>query len=326
MYKPSKRVVLGVLALGVLGFAFGVWVLLHPASVFVQPWRAERAETAVNGVLFGPYPVEEDFVELKKRGVTTIISLLEPNVPYEKVLLERERKLASRHGMTVKNFPMGSILGQKFGDSYSENSKAAATAALDAEGIAYIHCYLGLHRAKNVQSYLAEHGNVQSQTYAAVNATSDTDLATERQAKKLFRAGKYEESLALLSTIVRKTPRVLRVEGWNLYRLKRIDESRVAFGRALEQEPGDIDSQLGLAYGDIAEGKLAEAEVKFSELRRLKPDDVSALEGLSTVYYRQARWKEAEAVLAEIVQLKPENEEARQTLERVRGFMAPARS
>ena len=89
MRKPSRRLVLAVLALGVVGFAFGVWVLLHPASIFVQPWRAERAATPVDGVLMGPYPVEEDFVELKRRGVTTIISLLEPNVPYEKVLIDK---------------------------------------------------------------------------------------------------------------------------------------------------------------------------------------------------------------------------------------------
>ena len=84
MYKPSKRIVIAVLVLGLAGFAFGVWVLLNPASIFVQPWRAVRAEAPVKGVLLGPYPVEEDFADLKKRGVTTIISLLEPNVPYEK--------------------------------------------------------------------------------------------------------------------------------------------------------------------------------------------------------------------------------------------------
>ena len=72
--------------------------------------------------------------------------------------------------MTVKNFPMGSILGQKFGEHYSTNSKAAAEAALSADGVAYIHCYLGLHRARNVQRYLAEHAQVQAQTYATTGA------------------------------------------------------------------------------------------------------------------------------------------------------------
>lgn len=324
MYKPSKRVVLWGLALGVLGFAFGVWVLLHPASIFVQPWRAERAETTVDGVLFGPYPVEQDFIELKKRGVTTIVSLLEPNVPYENVLLEKEQALAKRYGMTVENFPMGSILGQKFGKDYVKNSQAAAEAALEADGVAYIHCYLGLHRAGNVRRYLAEHAKVDGDVYAGVNATSDADLAAEREAKKLFHAMKYDESLARLATITRKTPRVLRVEGWNLYRLQRIDEARAAFGRALQLAPGDHDSRVGLAYCDLAQGRLAEAEAGFSALRQLKPEDGSVLEGLANAYYRQARWKEAEAVFVEALQRNPDSTEIRQMLERVRKFMGGA--
>ena len=100
MYKPSKRIVIAVLVLGLAGFAFGVWVLLNPASIFVQPWRAVRAEAPVKGALLGPYPVEEDFADLKKRGVTTIISLLEPNVPYEKVLLPTEGRGARPTGQT----------------------------------------------------------------------------------------------------------------------------------------------------------------------------------------------------------------------------------
>lgn len=323
MYKPSKRIVIAVLALGVMGFAFGVWVLLHPASIFVQPWRAVRAEAPVKGVLLGPYPVEEDFADLKERGVTTIISLLEPNVPYEKVLLERERALAERHGMTVKNFPMGSILGQKFGDNYSKNSKAAAEAALAADGVAYIHCYLGLHRAKNVQRYLAEHAQVQAQTYATANATSDADLKAEREAKALFRAGQYDESLKVLGSIAKKTARVLRVEGWNLYRMGRADEARSAFTRALELAPGDHDARVGLAYSDLAGGRLAEAETGFTDLRRLRPNDISVLEGLANVYYRQARWKEAEVAFAEALRRNPDNGETREMLERVRRFLTP---
>src|SRR5690606_12774503 len=106
------------------------------------------------------------------------------------------------------------------------------------------HCYLGLHRAKNVQRYLAEHAQVQAQTYATANATSDADLETERKAKDLFRAGQYDESLKLLASITRKTARVLRVEGWNLYRMQRADEARTAFARALELAPGDHDARV----------------------------------------------------------------------------------
>jgi tetratricopeptide (TPR) repeat protein len=310
---------IGFVVCALLG-ALGVWVLLHPASAFVQPWRAERTASPVEDVLLGPYPVEADFAALKERGVTTIISLLEPNVPYEKVLLEQERERAARHGMTVKNFPMGSILGQKFGNDYAKNSKAAAEAAIAADGVAYIHCYLGLHRARNVQTYLAEH--VRSGLFAGTNATSDADLDAERRAKAAFDAGKHEESLATLATIERKTPRVLRVEAWNHYRLHRLDEARRAFRGALEQQPGDLDSIAGLAYCDLSDQRLDEAGQGFARVLAAQPDEVSAIEGMGHVRYRQGRRDEARALFERAAALNPENVETRQMLERLRGTPA----
>src|SRR5688500_8915398 len=56
MYKPSRRVVSISFVFCVLLGALGVWTLLHPASVCVQPWRAERTATAVEDELLGPYP------------------------------------------------------------------------------------------------------------------------------------------------------------------------------------------------------------------------------------------------------------------------------
>ncbi len=326
MYRPSRRVIaIGFVTCALLG-ALGVWVLLHPASVFVQPWRAERTATPVEDVLLGPYPVEADFAALKERGVTTIISLLEPNVPYEKVLLEQERERAARYGMTVKNFPMGSILGQKFGNDYAKNSKAAAEAAIAADGIAYIHCYLGLHRARNVQTYLAEH--VRSGLFAGTNATSDADLEAERRAKALFDAGKYEESLAVLATVERKTPRVLRVEAWNHYRLQRLDEARRAFRQVLEQQPDDLDSIAGLAYCDLSDKRLDEAGEGFGRVLAAKPDEVFAIEGMGHVRYRQGRRAEAKTLFERAAQLNPENVETRDMLDRLRdapgeGLAAP---
>lgn len=321
MRKPSRRVVVGLLVLGILGFLFGVWVLLHPASVFVQPWRAVRAEAPVNGVLFGPYPVEADFADLKKRGVTTIVSLLKPSVPYEKVLLEKEQELAKRYGMTVQNFPMGSILGQKFGDDYVANSKAAAQAALDAKGVAYIHCYLGLHRAKYVQQYLAEQAHVKAEAFEGVNAVSDADHKAERRARELSKAGRYEESQALLATIQKPSPRTIRVQAWNYYRMQKIDQARAAFQQVLSLERNDFSALTGLAYCDLFENRLPEAEKAFTSLAQSQPKDVSVLDGLASTYYRQSRWVEAKEALTKLLAIESNNPDAKHMLERVNQFM-----
>lgn len=317
-FKPSRRLLaIGLVACALLG-GFGVWVLLHPASIWVQPWRAQRSATAVDGVLIGPYPVEEDFAELKRRGVTTIVSLLEPNVPYEKVLLAQERERAARYGMSVVNFPMGSILGQKFGDDYARNSRAAAQAAIDADGVAYIHCYLGLHRARNVQQYLASHADGErTATYRGVNGGPAADLDAEHIAQTAFDAGDHARSLEALAKIPQKGLRAARLEAWNHYRLRRIPEARAGFERVLREHPGDGDALTGLAYCGLADNRLDDAERAFTQLLGANADDVSAVEGLGHVRYRQGRWAEAETLFSRAARLNPANAETRQMLERL---------
>lgn len=321
MYKPSRRVLaIGFVFCALLG-ALGVWVLLHPASIFVQPWRAQRTATAAEDVLLGPYPVEADFIALKQRGVTTIISLLEPNVPYEKVLLDQERERAARYGMTVRNFPMGSILGQKFGDDYARNSKAAAEAAIGADGIAYIHCYLGLHRARNVQTYLAQH--VRSANYAGSTASaSAADLDNEHIAQTAFDARDYQRSLDALAKMSNKGLRAARLEAWNYYRLRRIPEARATFEKVLRDHPGDIDTLTGLAYSSLADGRLDDAELAFTQILSADADDVSAIEGMGHVRYRQGRRAEAKTLFERAAQLNPANSETRQMLDRLRSIPA----
>ncbi|QIL19597.1 tetratricopeptide repeat protein [Thermomonas sp. HDW16] len=319
MYKPSKRIVLFVLAAGLLVGVFGVWVLLHPASIFVQPWRAERAAAPVDGVLLGPYPVEEDFVELKRRGVTTIISLLEPNVPYEKVLLEQERKLARQYGMTVQNFPMGSILGQKFGDAYAVNSEAAAEAALNADGIAYIHCYLGLHRARNVQGYLEAHVRT-AQYGGSIASANASDLDNEHVAQTAFDAGDYPRSLQALARIPSKGLRAARLEGWNHYRLQQMAQARSAFQGVLRRFPDDTDAMVGLGYVELSDKHPDQADTLFSRAVEADPDDVSAIEGMGHVRYRQGRFGDARIQFARALELNPGDPETREMLARIERF------
>ncbi|GAB3344661.1 tetratricopeptide repeat protein [Lysobacter tyrosinilyticus] len=314
MFRPSRRVlVIGFVLCALLG-VLGIWVLLHPASIFVQPWRAQRTTTAAEDVLLGPYPVEADFIALKQRGVTTIISLLEPNVPYEKVLLEQERERAARYGMTVRSFPMGSILGQKFGDDYAKNSRAAAEAAIAADGIAYIHCYLGLHRARNVQTYLAQ----QARNYAGSTASaSAADLDYEHIAQTAFDALDYQRSLDALAKIPNKGLRAARLEAWNYYRLRRLPEARATFEKVLREYPGDLDALNGLAYSSLADNQLDAAELAFVQILSADTSDVSAIQGMAHVRYRQGRRVEAKTLFARAAGLDPNNPETQQMLERL---------
>ncbi|MBA3487506.1 MAG: tetratricopeptide repeat protein [Lysobacter sp.] len=321
MYRPTRRHVAAALILCTLLGLFGVWVLLHPASIWVQPWRATKSAIEEN-VMFGPYPVEEDFIALKARGVTTIISLLDSNIPYEKVLLAQEHERAARYGMRVQNYPMASILGQKFGRDYMKNSEAAARAALAADGTAYIHCYLGLHRAKNVQKFLDTFTT--TATYVGVQSERPEDVGAEERALVAFRARDYQLSLDELANIPDKGIRATRHEAWTYYRLNRIDEARAGFTRALQQEPQDQESQVGLAYCALFENKLPEAGERFSQVLALHPDDVGATEGLAHVRFRQSDLAEAQALFLRAAEWNPDNQETRQMLDRLQSRLQAA--
>jgi len=306
------RVAIAAAMFGLL-FAFGVWVLLHPASIWVQPWRAQLSE-AENNVIFGPYPTEEDFQVLKGKGVTTIVSLLNPAVPYEKVLLAQERERASRHGMRVLNFPMGSILGQKFGDDYHRNSKAAAEAALASEGTAYIHCYLGINRAKNVQQHLDTMAS--SSNYAGVGG-SLSDREAHQRAVVAFEARRDEQVLAELAKMQGRNVQALRMEAWSNLRLNRIPEARKLFQRILTELPDDNDATTGLGYCALREHDLAGAEAWFAKVLARTADDIAAVEGMGYAKLRQGDRDEAKSLFERALAANPDNPETQRVLARL---------
>ena len=307
------RAVVALLVLGLLLFGFGVWVLLHPASIWVQPWRATVSEVR-NDVIFGPYPVEDDFQVLKDRGVTTIISLLNPAVPYEKVLLAEERERAARYGMEIRNFPMGSILGQKFGEDYHVNSRAAAEAALQAPGTAYIHCYLGINRAKNVQNYLDT--LAPTTNYAGVGGSLE-DVEAHERARLAYGEGDHQGVVDAVAGMQLPSVQALRMAGWSQFRMGRMPEARGYFERILAEVPGDDDATTGLGYCALREGALADAGRHFAEVLARTGGDAAALEGMGYVQMRQGDRARARAMFEKALVANPENEETRAALARL---------
>lgn len=317
------RLLVAAIVLAVLG-AVGVWTLLNPASLLVQPWRATQSRAA-DDIIFGPYPTEEDFKALKADGVTRIVSLLNPVVPYEKILLAQERERAERYGIELLNFPMGSILGQKFGDDYVRNSRAAAEAALTAEGTAYIHCYLGVNRAKYVQRYISSQVAGRSRNYAGVDSTlSLADVEAFGRVEAAYKAQRHEQVLEELKAMPGRNAQALRMEGWSNFKLGRIPQARAAFTRLLAEVPGDADANTGLGYAALRLNELATAERYFEGVQSGYPDDPAVLEGLGHVRYRQGRSAEAKALFERAHVANPANDETRQMIERLKAVDANA--
>ena len=312
----KSRRVISALVLCVLLGGTGIWALLHPGGMWLQHWRAERSMVS-SRFIFGPYPLEEDFSALGKKGVSTIISLLDPRLPYEKILLDQERELAQKHGMQVLSFPMASILGQSFGDNYIANSKAAAQAAINSKGIAYIHCYLGLHRSKYVQKFLQEYAATASYQGTLQSGRSEDVLALDR-ANIAFLDGRNEESLRELASIRVKNFQAILLEAWSNYRLGRIEAARAGFAKAAAERPDNADAVGGLGYCALRSGDLDAAERQFMLVLSKHPDDASAIQGLGHVRYQQGRLDEAKSLFQRVLKQHPDNADAAEILEKLK--------
>ena len=318
MRLSRSRWFTAAIALAVLLGGIGIWALLHPGGIWLQHWRAERSVTSTR-FIFGPYPLEDDFPVLKDNGVTTIISLLDPDLPYEKILLDQERGLAERNGMQVRNFPMASILGQSFGKDYLANSKAAAQAAIESHGVAYIHCYLGLHRSENVRKILEAYASTKTATYAGtLKSGRSEDVLSLDRANIAFLEGHPEESLRELANIKSKTYEAALLEAWSTYRLGKIESARAVFTKLLLERPDDPDALGGLGYCALRSGDLGEAALRFSLVLSKHPNDAQAIQGLGHVRYQQGQLAEARSLFERVLAQHPENTDVRDALEKMK--------
>jgi len=151
-----RRVAITSVWLFLIGSA-AFWVLITPDNPLTQYFSAPVTVRDAK-IIIGPYPREADFALLKRNGVTTIVSLLDAKLPFERVLLDRERALAAEYGMTFLDFPMGSLFNRHIGGDYEAQAQLAAQAVANAEGRVYLHCYLGMHRVGTVETLLAKTG------------------------------------------------------------------------------------------------------------------------------------------------------------------------
>ncbi|WP_305805036.1 tetratricopeptide repeat protein [Stenotrophomonas sp. YIM B06876] len=320
MKNISRKAWLGALLMVcVFGFAAGGWVLLHPASFAVQPWRAQESITATRFV-FGPYPMEQDMQRLHDQGVTTIISLLNPALPYESVLLKDERKRAGKFGIVVQNFPMGSILGQRFGVDYERNSKAAAEAAMASHGPVYIHCYLGLHRAADVRDYLQKYAPTREFDGDLAHHRNPRQLANER-AFALFKHGQYDAAAQMLNSVQPLDYAAHVQHGWIHLRRDENQQARNEFSQAIALGNPKMDAWDGQGFAALRLGELPAAEAAFSNALALDAQDGDARQGLAQVFYRRGDAAKAKPLLEALHKQNPDNSEVGQLLQHVNAML-----
>jgi tetratricopeptide (TPR) repeat protein len=295
----------------------GFLVIITPDNALVGLFRTTVSDNPADKVVTGPYPLERDMRALKANGVTTVISLLNPDIYYEDVLLAQEKELASKYGMTVLNFPMGSILGQRFGANYEANAAAAAKAAVEAPGKVYLHCYLGMHRIKSVQALLEQQPGVASGTYALRGGERKSSARQTDEAEAAYNAHDFDKAIALLTALEEPNRSNQLLLGWSHYRKGNLDKAKDAFMSVLHGDNRDADANNGLGYVALRQGNLSSAEKYFTVATQEHPNDAQSWAGLGLAHFRQGQLPTAQHELEKAVKLDPANADAADVLKKL---------
>jgi len=105
-----------------------------------------EARYVTENIIVGPYPHEKDLEKLAKvNGVKVIVSLLNPSLPFEKSLLEKEKELVKKFDFAFYNVPL-SFLKLDSPENYKRLERIRKILEKHRNEKVYIHCYLGRHR------------------------------------------------------------------------------------------------------------------------------------------------------------------------------------
>lgn len=136
---PAKKL---LAAAPLAAFAVSLWFWMNPALMIDRGAKDTALNFADTQFVFGPYPEEARMKELKAANYAAVISLLSPAVvPFEPVLLQREKDLAQALGVELIHIPMLPWVSSN--DHVEARLKEIASRG---PGKYYVHCYLGKDR------------------------------------------------------------------------------------------------------------------------------------------------------------------------------------
>jgi tetratricopeptide (TPR) repeat protein len=316
--RPRVWIPAILIALGIGGLA-SYLILLNPGSIFVH-WAQAALPERITMITFGPYPEESDFKILHKNGVKYIVTLLDPRLPYEKSLIEREQEAADKYGMTVKDFPMASIFDQKVFPDYLAEQEKAVHFLRHLDAPAYVHCYLGKHRTVHVKNALVKAG-VPERYFKAEGSYQDYWDVVNRisKAQDQFNKGEFPAVLETLEPVKTKDVDVSYLRGWAHYRLGLIAEATEDFRQGLSLDPTNPRNLDGSGYCYLRDGQPVMAQRQFNAVLEQIPDEQSALVGMGLAYLRLQNKSAAAEIFRKVLQANPGDEEVEGYLKQAEG-------
>jgi tetratricopeptide (TPR) repeat protein len=121
--------------------------------------------------------------------------------------------------------------------------------------------------------------------------------------------GEFQRTIDVLKSVPvdDRTPRIELALGASYDQVKDWKDAAEAYQRALDLDPGNVDSERGLANALLNEGKLDEALKAFNTVLAAEPSDVQSQIRVSDIERRQGHYEEALATLKKAKELTKDN-------------------
>jgi tetratricopeptide (TPR) repeat protein len=110
------------------------------------------------------------------------------------------------------------------------------------------------------------------------------DQERTQRGRRLARAGKYEEAIAVLQTVRRADdPLALTYLGYSYRKLGHVDLGIAYYRKALAVDPDNVDTREYLGEGYVAAGRIDRARVQLAEIEKRCGTGCEAYQSLRAV-------------------------------------------
>jgi hypothetical protein len=135
-----------MVCMSVPGYLIAAHFAMFEPYLFPLRYVKARMEAVNEHVVVGPYADPADLANLKGRGVSTVVSLLDPTVVYEKSLIEQEASAAPQAGLRFVNLPIRK--SEPLTSAVNQNSERRLEMLFSAQpqGKIYVHGFLNAPR------------------------------------------------------------------------------------------------------------------------------------------------------------------------------------
>jgi tetratricopeptide (TPR) repeat protein len=264
-------------------------------------------------VLVGPYPIEHDFKNLKRAGVTRVVSLLDPSNPYEKILLDREAGYAKEYGLEFENYAMSS--DSAVAETELERSALVAAGGIkkyleDEKNKVYVHSYLTVRRTEAVEDHVRDLG-LKLATYEVPRGERSAMPSRLDSAEAAYQVGRFQDAIDILEREPHLNLQDLTLRAWSTYHLKQFDKAEQYFQEILDRgDRNNKEAWTGLGYVAYQRNDLQLADSLFNRVLSRSHMDPSANAGLGLVRYKQQNYPEARKYLTTSLKVDSINVEA----------------